>query len=179
MWGGLQWDRRGPRASCRWYNLRKTGQDRTKQSPSGVFERILYQKQTNKKTGDHPSRAGLGGVDDQIRSASVPVVEDGGVTFTSSILKGMGEADLKSAKRFLVFTKFCTQLPLLDKFRGLVSNQQEEKGSVPGGRPMTEHIPTFQCLNPIESVCCQRWRHDAEGSAGGPSVIWTFCSSLS
>lgn len=108
-----------------------------------MFECILYQKQTNEKTGDHPSRAELRGVDRhvQIRSASAPVLEeDGGVTFTISILKGMGEADLKAAKRFLMFTKFrgSTRLLLLDKFRGSGSNQQEEKG-----QPITEHIPTF------------------------------------
>lgn len=60
------------------------------------------------------------GRDVHIRSASAPgLEEDVGVTFTSSVLKGMGEADMKSAKRFLVLTKFCTWLPLLDKFRGL------------------------------------------------------------
>lgn len=91
------------------------GQDRTKQLHSGVFERILHQKQTR---GQETTRAELGGVDQdiQMRSASALVLEeDGEVTSTSSFLEGMGEADLK----------FRTWLPLLDKFRSQINRNRE------------------------------------------------------
>lgn len=66
----VEWSTTGQEGAASLLSLITTcgGRDRTKKSHSGAFERGLYQKQRNEKTGDHPSRAGLGGVDrsDQI-----------------------------------------------------------------------------------------------------------------
>lgn len=44
---------------------------------------------------------------------------------------------------------------------------------------MTEHIPTFECFNPIDLYAVSAGGMTLRERAGGPSVIWSSCLSLS
>lgn len=80
-------------------NLRRTGRDRTGQSSCTVACLSAYYLKNNEQTRRQettPSRAGPGrgwGRNVHVRSASAPgLEEDAGVTFTSSVLKGIGRS---------------------------------------------------------------------------------------
>lgn len=120
-----------------------------------MFECILDQKQTNEKTGDHPSRAELRGVDRhvQIRSASAPVLEeDGGVTFTISILKQRrGFSCLLNsevAHGYLCWTN--------SEARGQINRKRRDNQL----QSIFLHF-VFKSNLPVR---CQHWRRDAEGT---------------
>lgn len=85
-------------------NLRRTGQDRTGQDRTGqssctvacLSAYCLKNNEQTRRQETTPSRAGPGGGwgrNVHVRSASAPgLEEDAGVTFTSSVLKGIGRS---------------------------------------------------------------------------------------
>lgn len=82
---------------------------RSSRTAAVLSGRILYQKQSRKQgepPGDRGGRGGQGdGVPHQMCFCMLVLEEEGGLEDTSSILKGLGGADRKSAKRFLVFAE--------------------------------------------------------------------------
>lgn len=95
-------------------------------------------KNNQENRGNHLGRGrGDGGVPHQMCFCMLVLEEEGGLEDTGSILKGLGGADRKSAKRFLVFTE---SFPPPD---------HSSLGVRPTGRGgLCPRRTTFQPLNP-------------------------------